>query len=215
MSSIEKFNSQTREEEIGNMLTHGAGTVLAIYGTYLLISRALASHDVLNVVSACVFGGSLIVLYLMSTLYHSMTSVKVKKVLQVFDHCSIFVLILGTYTPFCLVTLRSTAGYLLFGMNALLTIIGLTLNIINVKKYHKLSLVFYLLMGWSIVFAIKPAMASIPFRGLMMLLAGGLSYTFGVIFYKAEKMKFSHVIWHFFVLAGSILHFLCIYSYVI
>lgn len=125
MSSIEKFNSQTREEEIGNMLTHGAGTVLAIYGTYLLISRALASHDVLNVVSACVFGGSLIVLYLMSTLYHSMTNVKVKKVLQVFDHCSIFVLILGTYTPFCLVTLRSTAGYLLFGMNALLTIIGL------------------------------------------------------------------------------------------
>ena len=164
MSSIEKFNSQTREEEIGNMLTHGAGTVLAIYGTYLLISRALASHDVLNVVSACVFGGSLIVLYLMSTLYHSMTNVKVKKVLQVFDHCSIFVLILGTYTPF---------------------------------------------------FAIKPAMASIPFRGLMMLLAGGLSYTFGVIFYKAEKMKFSHVIWHFFVLAGSILHFLCIYLYVI
>ena len=215
MSSIEKFNSQTREEEIGNMLTHGAGTVLAIYGTYLLISRALASHDVLNVVSACVFGGSLIVLYLMSTLYHSMTNVKVKKVLQVFDHCSIFVLILGTYTPFCLVTLRSTAGYLLFGMNALLTIIGLTLNIINVKKYHKLSLVFYLLMGWSIVFAIKPAMASIPFRGLMMLLAGGLSYTFGGIFYKAEKMKLSHVIWHFFVLAGSILHFLCIYSYVI
>jgi len=215
MEAIKKFRMQTRKEEYGNIITHAVGTCLAIVGTYLLISKALFSQHFSNILSACIFGSSLIILYLMSTLYHSATNEKTKKILQAFDHCSIFILILGSYAPFCLVTLKGITGYMLFTLNSALTLIGLTVNIINVKKYHKLSLILYIVMGWSIMLVIKPAITSIPSNGLWMLVLGGLSYTLGIIFYKAKNMMYSHVIWHLFVLAGSILHFFCIYLYVV
>lgn len=215
LESVENFNNQSKGEEIGNAITHGVGTIFAILGSGLVIVWAVLFSDVWGIVSASIFSFSLIILYLMSTLYHSLTNKKAKKVFQVFDHCSIFILILGTYTPFCLVPLRNSGGWVLFGINAFFTVLGIVLNSISVKKWNKISLVFYLLMGWSIVFFIKPVFELIPMNALWLLLAGGLSYTIGVIFYVAKKRKYMHMIWHFFVLAGSILHYIAILLYIL
>ncbi len=215
MTNVEKFNEQTIGEEIGNAVTHGVGAVFSILGTAFLIVWSVFVSNVWGVVSSCIFGGSLIILYTMSTLYHSLTNKKAKKVFQVFDHCSIFILILGTYTPFCLVQLRGFIGWALWGFNAVLTVLGVVFNSISVKKWHKVSLIVYLLMGWSIVMAIKPAMEVITLPAFIFLLAGGLFYTVGVIFYKARKPRFMHMIWHLLVLLGSICHYFWVLFYVL
>ena len=215
MTNVEKFNEQTIGEEIGNAVTHGVGAVFSILGTAFLIVWSVFVSNVWGVVSSCIFGGSLIILYTMSTLYHSLTNIKAKKVFQVFDHCSIFILILGTYTPFCLVQLRGFIGWALWGFNAVLTVLGVVFNSISVKKWHKVSLIVYLLMGWSIVMAIKPAMEVITLPAFIFLLAGGIFYTVGVIFYKAKSPRFMHMIWHLLVLLGSICHYFWVLFYVL
>ncbi len=212
MTNVSKFNNQSIPEEIANSITHGLGALLSILGLVFLILKA---HDVLGLVSGSVYGGSLILLYLMSTLYHSITNLKAKKILQIFDHCSIFFLIMGTYAPFCLVSLRGPLGYFLFGFNMVFAILGVVLNSVSLVKWHRLSLLLYLFMGWFIVFAIKPLIELVPLTGLILLAGGGILYTLGVLFYKAQRPRFMHMIWHFFVLFGSVCHYFCILLYVI
>jgi channel protein, hemolysin III family len=215
MTDVDNFNNQSLGEEIANAITHGIGAIASIVGLVFLILQAVINGNIYSIVSGAIFGASLIILYSMSTLYHAITNIKAKKVLRTFDHCSIFFLISGTYAPFCLVTLNGKIGWSLFAFNLAITIIGTVLNSINIKKFHKLSLLLYLLMGWSIVFAIRPIVHVLNPVGLWLLVTGGIFYTLGIIFYIATKHKYMHTIWHFFVLAGSITHYLCVLLYVI
>lgn len=215
VKNVEKFNNQSTGEEIGNAVTHGMGTVLAAVGTVVLVMQAVRAGSTTDVVSASIYGFSLTFLYLMSTLYHSLTNKQAKKVLQVIDHCSIFILIFGSYAPICLSLLGGRVGWTLLCANGALTVIGIIANAVALKKWHKISLVLYLLMGWSVIFAIKPLLAAIPPAGFLLLLAGGLFYSIGVIFYKAERPRYMHTVWHLFVLAGSICHFFFILLYVV
>lgn len=215
MTDVENFNNQSLGEEIANAITHGIGAIVSIIGLVLLILKAIVHSSISGVVAAAIYGASLVILYTMSTLYHSLTNRKAKKVFRAFDHCSIFVLITGTYAPFCLITLQGVMGWSLLGFNIALTIIGVILNAIDIKRWHKLSLFFYLLMGWSIVVAFKPLMQRLDIHAMILIAIGGLCYTLGVIFYVAKKPKYMHAIWHMFVLAGSVTQYLAMLFYVI
>ena len=197
-------------EELANTLTHGAGVALSIAGLILLVVRAALYGDVWQVVSFSIYGSSLILLYLASTLYHGFKSKRAKEILRVFDHSAIYLLIAGTYTPFLLVTLRGPWGWSLFGTIWGLALVGVTFKITFGPKYEMVSTIFYLLMGWVVIIAIKPLIASLPTAGLVWLVAGGLAYSLGVIFYVWEKLPYNHAIWHGFVLAGSFFHFFAV-----
>lgn len=212
---IETFNDQSNGEEIVNSISHGLGALLAIAGTCLVIIKACIVGGAVDIVSASIYGFSMIELYTMSSIYHGLTNIRAKRVMQVLDHCSVFILILGSYTPICLSLLAGKIGWTLFFVNAFFTVLGITLNAISVKKWHKASLVCYLAMGWSILFAIKPLMDAITWQGFLLLLFGGISYSVGVIFYKAKKPRYMHAIWHLFVLVGSILHYFFVYFYIL
>ena len=214
MTNVERFNNQTAGEEIANAVTHGLGALLALAGTVILLVNAYFYGDTIDIVSSAIYGGGLFILYAMSASYHSVTNYKAKRVLQVFDHCSIFLLILGSYAPLCLSLLGGSLGWTIFSINLACGVLGLTVNIIDVRKFHKLSLVMYLVMGWSILFAVKPIFLQVGVSGFLLLLGGGLAYSIGVLFYKSEA-KYMHPIWHLFVLAGSGLHYFFILFYVI
>lgn len=209
-----KTNDQSLGEEIANAVSHGVGAGLAIAGTVLLIIKASTKGSAIDIVSSSLFGSSLIILYLFSCIYHSLAQNAGKKVFQVFDHCSIFLLIWGTYIPVCLSLFRNALGWVVFGIIGVLSVLGIVFNSIDLKKWHKASVVLYLLMGWLVIFTFKPIITRVNIIGILLLLLGGISYTLGVIFYKSKK-KFMHFIWHLFVLEGSILHFFFIYYYVI
>jgi hemolysin III len=213
VNDVSKFNRQSPREEIANAISHGLGTLLAIAGTPVLIVYAALHGDALSVVSASLYGASMILLYLFSTLYHSITNKSGKRVLQVFDHCSIFILILGTYIPVTLGLIRGWLGWTLFGINAAVALIGIVLNAVSVQKFHKFSLLLYLLSGWSVLPAIKPLLSLITPGGFALVLAGGLFYTVGVWFYRREEVRYMHLIWHLFVLAGSICHYFFVLFY--
>ncbi|NLZ46476.1 MAG: hemolysin III family protein [Clostridiales bacterium] len=198
-------------EEIFNAVSHGTGGLLAIAGTVVLIIFCAIYSDVWAVVSAAVYGASLIILYTMSTLYHAITNEQAKKFFRIMDHNTIFFLIAGTYTPFTLVTLHGKTGWILFGIVWGAALVGITLNSINLEKFKKPSIVCYIAMGWVIIFAIKPMLDSLPKAGLILLLAGGVSYTVGVIFYAQKKLKYFHSIWHLFTVAGSVLHYFSVF----
>lgn len=204
---------QTLGEEIANAISHGVGTLVAIAGAVIVIVMAAINTSAIGVVSASLYGASLILLYLFSTLYHSFTNVGAKKVFRIFDHCSIFILILGTYIPICLTLIGGALGWVLFGINAFCTVLGVVFNSINLERWSKASLVLYVVMGWSIVFSIKPFLAVVDKAGLPFLVLGGLCYTLGIVFYKA-KHKYMHFVWHLFVLAGSVLHYFFILFYI-
>lgn len=210
---VAKFNRQSLGEEIANAISHGLGTLLAIGGTPVLIVYAALHGDALSVVSASLYGASMILLYLFSTLYHSITNRAGKRVLQVFDHSSIFLLILGTYIPVTLGLIRGWLGWTLFGINLAVAVLGIVLNSISVRRFHKLSLVLYLVTGWSILPAIKPLLAHVDLLGFCLVLAGGLFYTVGVIFYRNEQVRYMHLVWHLFVLAGSVCHYFFVLFY--
>ena len=215
MTNVERFNEQSIGEEIANAITHGIGAALAIAGTVCIVQIAAAKGEVVRIVSGSLYGFSLIFLYLMSTLYHSIQIPKAKKVLQVFDHCSIFLLILGCYIPISLVLVRGWRGWALFGFNTAVALFGIVVNAISVKRWHKLSLGLYLLMGWSVMVVLKPMISLVAPLGFVLLVSGGVLYSIGVLFYKAKKPRFMHMIWHFFVMSGSILHFFFMRGYVI
>ncbi len=197
-------------EEIFNAVSHGTGSLLAIAGTVVLIVLCAITADAWSVVSASIYGASLIILYTMSTLYHAITHEKAKKFFRIMDHNTIFFLIAGTYTPYTLVTLRGALGWVLFGIVWGAAIIGIVLNSIDLERFRKPSVVCYVLMGWVIIIAIKPMLETLPKASLTMLLVGGVCYTVGIIFYALKKVKWFHSIWHLFTVAGSILHYFSI-----
>lgn len=204
-------------EEIMNAITHGIGALLGIIALILSIMMALKHNNPYAIISSILYGTSLIILYTISTLYHSFSSSSnVKKVFRVFDHCSIYLLILGTYIPLSLVTLGNKLGFILLATICVCAIIGIILNLIDLEKYKKISLASYIVMGWTAIFAIIPMSKILPKEAIIYLIAGGLCYTVGAIIYViGKKVKYMHSVWHLFVLAGSILHFICIYLYII
>lgn len=214
MKEKREVRPQTMGEEIANAISHGVGAALAIAGTVIAIVYACIYGDAMSVVSASLYGATLILLYMSSTLYHSLTNKTAKKVFQIFDHCSIFILILGSYIPICLCLLRGALGWTFFGINAACTVLGVVLNAIDMKKFKIFSMLAYIIMGWSVIFFWKPFKDAIDINGLYLLLLGGISYTIGIIFYKMKNVKYMHYIWHLCVLAGSVFQFFCMLFYV-
>lgn len=199
-----------------NSISHLIGTLLAIAAAVLLIIRAALHGNAYDIVSACIYGACLILLYGVSTIYHSVHSPKLKQILQKTDHCSIYLLIAGSYTPYALVTLRGGWGWSLFGVSWGFALIGIIQEFIFGKGQRILSLLIYLLMGWLILVAIIPTIRLLPLPGLLWLGAGGLFYTVGIYwFVHDEQIKHGHGIWHLFVLLGSIAQYISIYGWVI
>ena len=202
-------------EEIFNSVTHGIGAGLAVAAIVLLAIRAAvyAPQDAKGyyVTSFVIFGASMFILYLMSTLYHALTPYGAKKVFAIFDHSCIYLLIAGTYTPFCLTTLHGAIGWILFGIIWGLAIAGMTFYAIFGSRMRILSAITYILMGWLVVFAFKPMAQNLNRLSLVLLIVGGATYTVGCIFYALKKIKWMHSIWHIFVIFGSVLHFFSVY----
>ncbi len=217
VEDVRKKNSSgyTVAEEIANALTHGVGVGLAIAALAILVTFSGMYGDVWRVVSFSVYGATLILLYLASTLYHSFSSPRLKRIFKGLDHAAIFLLIAGTYTPFTLVTLRGGWGWTLFGLIWAFALSGITFETIFLGRYMKLVVGFYIAMGWLVVTAIKPLIDALPTEGLVWLSAGGLSYTGGVVFYAWKSLPFGHAVWHLFVLGGSICHFFAILFHVL
>ena len=207
ISEGEHINLYSVAEEIFNSLTHGVGMLLSIAGLVVLVAFAVLYGDNWHIVSFSIFGGTLIVLYGASTLYHSFTNPTVKKIFKKLDHSAIFLLIAGTYTPFVLVSIRGTWGWSLFGVIWALAVVGITMKFVNIFKFQKLSMALYIFMGWLGVLAAKQLVNGVPLASLILLVVGGLSYSTGVIFYAAKRLPFNHAIWHVFVLAGSVSHY--------
>ncbi len=202
-------------EEIANSVTHGVGVVLSIGGLAVLTAFASVLGNVWHIVSSSIFGGTLILLYASSTLYHSIQLPRVKRILRVIDHSAIFLLIAGTYTPFTLVSLRGAWGWTLFGIVWGLAIIGIVFQVTRLRQWPILSLALYVGMGWAVIIAAKPLLTAIDPGGLTLLLIGGLFYTGGIVFYVWRRLPYHHAIWHVFVLGGSAFHFFAILFYVI
>lgn len=194
-------------EEIFNSITHGIGTLLSIAALVILIVVAVIKGNAWHVVSFSIFGTTLVLLYLSSTLYHSFTKIKLKNLFVRFDHAAIFLLIAGTYTPFLLTALRGTLGWILFGIIWAVAIAGIVIRSIYLTKFRKLMVGLYVAMGWMFVVAIGPMMKNLPEISLILLFLGGIMYSIGVVFYVWRNLKYGHGIWHLFVLAGSIMHF--------
>jgi len=205
---------QSHREEVASVVTHALGVVLSIVA---LIGMALNARDsALEMVSALVFGGSLVLLYFSSTLYHAVTSVRKKSLLQAFDHACIYLLIAGSYTPVMLISLRGAWGWTLLCIVWFMAIAGVIIKtVLPGKKDHWLSTVLYIVMGWLAVIAIGPLLRALPMAGVAWLVAGGLSYTLGVIFFVWRKLPYHHAIWHLFVLGGSACHVAAVWLYVI
>lgn len=211
--------SYTKGEEIFNMVSHICGGALGITATSLCVIFAAINGNVYSIVSSAVFGATMIVLYTMSSIYHGLRPNTAKKVFQIIDHCAIYLLIAGTYTPFSLCTLREYKpwlGWTVFGVIWGLAILGITLNAIDLKSFRVISMILYLGMGWCVIFTVKIIYHSLGITGFSLLLAGGISYTVGAVFYGlGRKRKYIHSVFHIFVVLGSLLHFLCILFFVI
>jgi len=201
-------------EEIANSVTHGVGSLLAVAGLVLLVTLAALRGSASHVVGCAVFGATMVILYSSSTLYHAIQAPRAKRVLQHLDHAGIFLLIAGTYTPFTLVSLRGPWGWTLFGIVWGLALVGIALQT-GSRRHPVLAVLLYVVMGWTVIVAIRPLLAALPTGGLVLLVAGGLSYTAGVVFYAARRLPYHHAIWHGFVLAGTVLHFFAVLRYVI
>jgi hemolysin III len=208
--------TQTRVEEIFNSLTHIAGVGLSITALVLLIVFSVRYGSAKMVAANSIYGATLIILYLASSIYHAAPRSKTKKILEAIDHSCIYLLIAGTYTPFTLLVLPGAWGWSLFGAIWGIALIGVIFKARFTGRFELISLLSYLLMGWIVIIAINPLIHNIPMGGLIWLVLGGLCYTIGAIFYALDtKFYFSHVIWHVFVLAGSICHFFSIFFYVV
>ena len=194
-------------EEIFNSITHGIGTLLSIAALVVLIVLAALKGNVWHVVSFTIFGSTLVLLYLSSTLYHSFTKLRIKNLFARFDHAAIFLLIAGTYTPFVLTIIRGALGWTLFGIIWGLALTGVVIRSIYLTKFRKIMVGIYLAMGWMFIIAIVPIVRNLSGISIAFLFIGGGCYSLGVIFYSWRKLKYGHGIWHLFVLAGSIMHF--------
>lgn len=207
--------TQTTVEEVINASIHGLGAILSLGALITLTILAAISGGVEKTVACAIFGIALVSMYTSSTLYHSARDTRIKKRYKIFDHVSIYLLIAGTYTPIALVDFPSNWGIAVISSMWGLAIAGVIFKLFFTGRFEKTSTLIYVLMGWSVVIAAKPLINSVPYDGVMWLVAGGLSYTLGVVFYIWKRLRFSHAIWHLFVLGGSICHFLAILFYVV
>lgn len=213
--SANSSSSYSVKEEIANTITHALGMVLGIVGLVLLLIKATDHNaDTLTITSMSIYGGSMIVLFLASTLYHAIPYKRAKRALKTFDHCAIYLLIAGSYTPFLLVSLRTPLAIGLMIVIWAIALVGIIMKLAFVYRFKKLSLVTYLLMGWLSLVVIYQLALNLEVGGLTLLAVGGLIYSLGVIFYVAKRIPFNHAIWHGFVLAGCACHFFAIYLYV-
>lgn len=212
---VTRKNRYSPGEEIFNSIASCVGAGLAIAATVLLILRAVfyspAELKAFYVTGVSVFGGTLILMYLISTLYHALAPIGAKKIFAILDHCSVYIFVAGTYTPFCLGAFHGTHGWVLFGIIWALAIIGVILYAVYGSHMRIASAITYFFMGWMIIVAIKPVSAALPSLSLLFLVLGGVVYTLGIFFYAMKSMKWFHSIWHLFVIAGSILHFFAVF----
>jgi hemolysin III len=212
MTGIVKTYSH-KEEQL-NIWSHFSGIVLSIIGLLMLLYKGIQSGNALVVVSYTLYGVSMIVLYLASTLYHSAIELEKRKKLKVFDHAAIYFLIAGTYTPFSLLVLKGAWGWSIFGVVWGIAALGISLKLFFTGRFNLISTLSYVLMGWVVVIAIKPLIVSISSQGLFLLAAGGFFYTVGAVLYSIKRIPYNHAIFHFFVLMGSLAHFLAIYYFI-
>ena len=215
MKEIEGIKYYSPKEEKINIISHATGFILSIVALVLLVAHANMHGNVWHVVSFSIFGISLIILYAASTFYHSTKKPELRKKMRIIDHASIYVLIAGTYTPFTLVTLSGTTGWVILGTSWGLALTGIILKLFFTGKYKLISTLTYIFIGSVIVFAIKPLINNLSLEGLLWLFAGGMAYIFGAILYSIKNIKFNHAIFHVFVLIGSGCHFVSVFFYVL
>jgi hemolysin III len=206
---MERTNTTTVKEEIANSITHGLGAVLAIIALVILIITAAKSHQPVKIAAYAIYGASLILMYLMSTLYHGLMFTRAKRVFRILDHTSIFLLIAGSFTPFIIIMYGNTVGWRLLASVWIIAVGGILFTVFNIRRTNIL-LAFYLLMGWLGLFIVKPLAQHQPVHSLILFMTGGILYTAGTIFYKWKKLAYHHGIWHLFVLSATACHFLTI-----
>lgn len=207
-----KIPNYTLGEELINSISHGVGAILSIIGLVIMIFKSLGDNN-LSFIACLIYGISLILLYLVSCLYHALSpKLKAKKILRLLDHCNVFLLEAGTFTPVCLILIGGEIGFIYFLIIWFLTILGIVLNFINVDKYQMVSLILHLLIGWSVIFLLKELISNLNLVGLILLFGGGIFYSIGAFLYKiGATKKYMHSIFHFFCLVGSIFHFLMVF----
>ena len=214
-ANIWRKRLQTVGEEIANSVSHGIGLLGALAVTPILIVVASRHGGATGIVAASVFSATMIFMYLMSTLYHALPESRAKRVFNVLDHCAIYVLIAGTYTPFTLVVLGGGWGWSMFGVVWGLAIVGVVFKAVGRMRHPAISTTIYIVMGWLVVIAIKPLWHQLPLSGVILLGAGGIAYTLGVTFFAARGMRYNHLVWHLFVLTGTTCHFIAVLKYAI
>lgn len=204
----------SKKEEKLNVLTHAFGLIMSIVGLPFLLLKSLQYNGFWKPLSIIIFGVSLIVLYAASTFYHASKDSKLRRKLNIFDHAAIYFLIAGTYSPFTIIILDGSLGWLIFSCTWVFAFVGIILKFFFTGRYDKLSTAMYILMGWQIILVIKPLMNAFSINGLKFLFAGGVFYTVGALLYSTKKITYNHAIFHVFVLLGSTSHFICIYKYI-
>jgi hemolysin III len=200
-------------EEVANSISHGFGLLLAIAFVTVLLSSAIRISGFRFLIGSSVFGGTMVLVYLASTLYHSLTHKRAKHFFRLLDHSAVFLLIAGTYTPFALGILRGAWGWTLLTIIWSLAAIGITMKVIVGTRYSWISIVLYLVMGWLAVVAVKPILELVPLPGILWILAGGIAYTGGLAFFAAPRLRYGHFIWHLFVIVGTTCHFFAVLWY--
>ncbi len=210
-----RVNNFSLAEEIWHAITHGVGFFLSIIALVLLVSFATLSADIIAIISASIYGTSLVIMYGSSTLYHAITHRDIKHLFQKFDHSAIYFLIAGTYTPVVLLSVGGSEGWTIFGIEWLIAVVGIFLKFRYPNRFEALSLIAYVVMGWLIMFVIETLKSNIEPMGFYLIVAGGITYTSGIIFYIKDHINYYHAIWHIFVLFGSIFHFFAILLYIV
>ena len=195
-------------EEIANSITHGLGFGLSVAALTILVVSASRDGDPWRITAFAIYGSSLIILYLCSTIYHSLSPSRLKALFRRLDHAAIYLLIAGTYTPIILITLRMTWVIYLLPVVWTMAIVGIYIKIFYIHRYERLMLIYYIIMGWMAIIAAKPLFFAVPIKSFIWIIIGGTAYTIGIIFYRWHRLRFHHTIWHVFVLAGSISHFI-------
>jgi len=205
----------SENEEKLNVLTHAFGLLMSIIGLPFLVIKSFHFNGFWKPISIVVFGISLVILYAASTFYHASKDPKIRRNLNIFDHAAIYVLIAGTYSPFTIIVLEGSLGWIIFGCTWAFALVGIILKLFYTGRYDKLSTIMYILMGWQIILVINPLIGVFSPEGLRLLFAGGVFYTVGALIYSSKKIKYNHAVFHVFVLLGSTSHYLCVYNYIL
>jgi hemolysin III len=212
---VSRPHTWTIGEEVAHSVTHGIGLLAAIAGVVVLVLQAAATRDPWRITACAVYATTLVLLYGTSTLYHALSATRARRVFRVLDHSAIFLLIAGTYTPFALISLRGPWGWTLLGIVWGLAVLGITAKAVFGTRWPILSTALYVGMGWVVLVAVKPLVAHVPAGAIAWLLAGGVAYTAGIVFYAWTRLRYSHAIWHLFVLTGSACHYVAVARYVV